>query len=143
MGAMMDRKQARERLEQVLAGLLDRYIPTDEEVPLRGRTFREWEDQADEFDQQITGAFLETLAHLDEAAVPDEMGCCPHCGSGQVRTIKASDQMEIQTKHGPVVLPRTFCRCRSCGRSFFPSESRLGSGDRGEVVTEGGRTGGT
>ena len=137
MSASMDRQEARKRLEQVLAGLLDRYIPTDEGVPLRGRTFREWEDQADEFDQQITGAFLETLANLDEAAVTEEAGCCPHCGSDRAYTIKDSDQVEIQTKHGPVVLPRTCCRCRSCGRSFFPSESRLGSGDRGKVISKG------
>ena len=70
MSARTTRQEARQRLQQVFDGLLERYVPRDETIPLRGQTFREWEDQADEFDQEMTGALLEELANLDQAAQP-------------------------------------------------------------------------
>jgi DNA-directed RNA polymerase subunit RPC12/RpoP len=142
MSALKDRQQARQRLEAVFEGLLDRYVPADESIALRGRTFREWEDQADEFDQEMTGALLEELATLDESACADQAGRCPHCGSMRLYRIEPADQVEIRSKHGPVVLPRQRCRCRSCDRVFSPSGARLGFADGSEVIAEGSRASG-
>jgi hypothetical protein len=124
MAALTDRRAARERVHKVLTGLLDRFIPADDSTPLRGQTFREWEDQADEFDRELTGAFLEELAALSGAAQVERPGPCPHCG--EMRTYLVKDparQTEIRTKHGRVVIPQQQCRCRSCGRTFSPSGS--------------------
>jgi len=108
----------------VLAGLLDRYIPADEATPLRGQTFREWEDQADEFDRELTGAFLEELAGLSVAARVERPGPCPHCGAIQTYLVKGSARpTELRTKHGQVVIAQQQCRCRSCDRTFSPSGS--------------------
>lgn len=46
MAARTTREAARARLQAVFQKALDRVIPVDASVPLRGRTFREWEDQA-------------------------------------------------------------------------------------------------
>src|SRR4051794_41981914 len=48
MPARTTRQQARERLIQTFMASLDKVIPPDEAVPLRGSTFRDWEDQAAE-----------------------------------------------------------------------------------------------
>jgi hypothetical protein len=127
MAALTDRQQARERLRDVLEKLLDRFIPGAEAKPLLGRTFREWEDQADTFDREMTAAFLEELASLDGAAQAAEGGCCPHCGSDRVYLVKGSHSTELQTKHGRVVLQQQQCRCRACDRVFSPSGSGMGS----------------
>jgi len=121
MAALKSRTEARQRLQAVLESLLDRFVPADEAQPLRGCTFGEWEDQADEFDRTLTAAFLEELATLDEAALAQHAGRCPHCSSTRVYLDKRGDQVEIQSKHGPVVIPRQTCRCRLCDRTFSPS----------------------
>jgi len=136
MSALTNREQARARLHKVFEGLLDRYVPADESVPMRGCTFREWEDQADEFDQQMTGALLEALAGLDDAAEVEEAGRCPHCSSDRVYLAKDSRQVEVQTKHGLVVLQRQTCRCRACNRSFSPSGAIMGIANGSGPVPE-------
>jgi len=124
MAKLMDRQSSRERLQKILAGLLDRYIPADESQPMVGQTFREFEDQADEFDHELTAAFLEELASLSPAAQVEAAGCCPHCGSDRVYLVKNEPRkVELQSKHGIVVLTQQQCRCRSCDRTFSPSGS--------------------
>lgn len=140
MASLTDRQQSRQRLDGVFHRLLDRFVPADESVPLKGRTFREWEDQADQFDREMTAAFLEELAALDSSARGDSGGCCPHCGSERVYLVKGGERKtELQTKHGRVVLEQQQCRCRSCDRTFSPSGSRLGPAVSGAgFVAEGG-----
>jgi len=121
MAAETTRTEARDRLRKTFEALLERCVPADETKPLKGRTFREWEDQADEFDREMTGALLEERARLDDGAMAEEPGRCPHCSSTRVRLEKAKDQVEVQTGHGRVTLPRQRCRCRSCDRTFSPS----------------------
>ena len=143
MAALTDRQQARERLRGILEELLDRFIPAQESKPLRGRTFREWQEQADTFDRQMTAAFLEERAALDSAALAQSGGRCPHCGSDRVYLVKGTHATELQTKHGRVVLAQQQCRCRACDRTFSPSGPRVGPADRGAaVVAQGGRAGG-
>jgi len=123
MAAQMSRMEAREALQKTFEALLEKCISADESVPLRGRTFAEWEDVADEFDQAITGRLLEVRALLDAAAKAEEAGRCPHCSSTRVYLENTSDQVEVQSKHGVVVLPRQRCRCRACDRTFSPSKT--------------------
>ena len=143
MAALTDRQAARARLQKVMEGLLDRFIPADERQPMKGQTFREFEDQADEFDRQITGAFLEELASLSPAAEVEQAGLCPHCGSQRVYLVKnGGRKTELQSKHGIVVIPPQQCRCRSCDRTFSPSGPRVGSAAAGpHPHAQGGRAG--
>jgi hypothetical protein len=135
MAALTDRQSSRARLRGILETLLDRHIPSDESKPMRGQTFREFEDQADEFDRALTAAFLEELAALSVAAQTRESGCCPHCGGDRVYLVKNSGhKTELQSKHGVIVLAQQQCRCRSCDRTFSPSGPRLGAADTGEDV---------
>jgi len=124
MAALTDRQKARERLSQVFQSLLDKVIPADEAVPLQGGKFVEWEDQGEELARAMVPLFLEERAALEASAQVDNGGRCPHCGSERVYLMKqatADGQVEVLTPHGPVVLKKQRCRCRSCDRSFSPS----------------------
>ena len=144
MAALTNRKAARERVLQTVRAKLDELLPAAESVPLRGQTFREWEDQADEFDRTVTATLLEELAALQASAQVSVGGRCPYCGSERVYLDKrASRPTELQTHHGVVVIPRQSGRCRSCDRTFSPSGPGLGPapGGRG-AVAQGGPEGG-
>jgi hypothetical protein len=115
---MSRRQQARERLMAVLEKALDKCIPSDEGQPMKDGKFREWEDMADEFDREVTGAFLEELAACSREAALAEPGGCPHCGGFNTKWLDEQGQRERRSKHGTVVLPRQVARCRRCGRTF-------------------------
>lgn len=123
MAALTDREAARARMRAMLEAELDRLIPADESEPLAGKTFMEWEQQADELDRSVTAAFLEERAALDQAAAVSSghCGACPDCGSDRVTLLKRGAPTERQTTHGKVVLSEQRCRCRACGRHFSPS----------------------
>lgn len=143
MPAQRTREQARERLTRVFEQLRDRMIPLDESKPLRGSLFREWEEQAQELQREMTTAFLEERAGLEDNArvTENRAGRCPDCGSDQVYLEKRTIKQERQTPHGAVVLEEQRCRCRSCDRTFSPSGPRLGSaGGDGPVAAGGGAT---
>ncbi|MHB1158492.1 MAG: hypothetical protein ACYC26_16840 [Phycisphaerales bacterium] len=99
------------------------YAPS---VPLRGRTFIEWEDQADAFARAVTTTLLEERSALEDTAQvgAGELGCCPHCGSDRLYLPGALVRnQEVRTPHGPVVIGRQSVRRRACGKSFSPSAS--------------------
>ena len=123
MPARRTRGQARERAIAAFMASLDRVIPADESVPLRGRTFRDWEDQAEEVRKAVLPTLLEERAALEDNAriEPGEAGRCPHCGSGRIYLERSETHPEVTSPHGPVVLPTQHCRCRACGGSFSPS----------------------
>lgn len=124
MAARTNRQAARERVMAAARKALDRLIPADEEQPLRGRTFAEWEDQADEFDEEVTGTLLEELAALEDTAEAeaDDLGRCPHCGSDRLYLQQREPKNKtVRSTHGEVVLGQQSVRCRACGRSFSPS----------------------
>lgn len=123
MAFLTNREAARAKMRAILEAELDRLIPADESVPLAGKTFIEWEHQADELDRGVTAAFLEERAALDaQAAVSSgHCGACPDCGSDRVTLLKARGPTERQTPHGKVALSEQRCRCRACGRHFSPS----------------------
>lgn len=142
MSSRTTRQQARARLDAIYATLRDRLIPPDEAASLGPDKFIAWEDQADQIERELCGAFLEERAALAESARVDGPRHCPHCNSPRVYLIKRDDpagQVELLTPHGPVVLHKQRCRCRSCGRSFSPSDARVGSADRGSSLAQGGQ----
>jgi transposase-like protein len=106
---------------------LERIIPSDESVPLRGRTFLDWEQQADMMRKAVLPTLLQERAALDATAQvnDDECGKCPRCGSDRIYLDHGGQetQKEVISPHGPVVVGRQQCRCRACGRSFSPSGS--------------------
>ncbi len=144
MAALTDRQTARERLNRVFGALLDKMVPADQAVGLPGgQQFVQWEDLADEMERTMIPVFLEERAALEVSAQAQVGGRCPDCRSDRVYLNKESRQTEVRTPHGVVVLTKQSCRCRQCGRSFSPSGPRLGLADGGELVAQGGGSGGT
>lgn len=123
MAGLMTRQEVRDRILAVMRGALDKYVPLDPNKPIKDGLFYEWEELADEFDREVTGAFVESLCDLSEHAALAHPGACPYCHSGQVRWLRADGQQERRSNHGLVVLPRQTAQCRSCGRSFSPSRA--------------------
>ncbi len=142
MASLTDRQKARERLQAAFSAQLDKLIPADEALPLHGGKFIEWEDQADELEQTLCTTFLEERAALEYSAQADCGGRCPHCSCTRVYLIKQAQKVEVQTPHGPVVLYKQRCRCRSCDRSFSPSRAGLGIAARSAAESPGGAAGG-
>ena len=122
MPARTTRQQARERLIRTFMASLDKVIPPDEAVPLRGSTFRDWEDQAAELRRAVVPTLLEERAALADNARVAGGGHCPHCGSDAVYLERQATRPEVLTPDGPVVVERQHCRCRACGGSFSPAE---------------------
>jgi len=124
MAARTTRAEARARILSAVEKALEQVIPSDESVPLRGRVFREWEDQADAFDQAVTATLLEERAALEDSAQiePAALGRCPHCGSDRLYLQRPElGNRALRTTHGEVQLGHQSLRCRSCDRSFSPS----------------------
>jgi len=123
MAATTNRKAARERLRQTLEATLDRLMPLDESIPLKGRRFSDFEQQADELKRALLPTFLEERAALDAQAQVAQPGLCPHCGAARVYLEKEPRQVEATSRDGTVVLTKQDCRCRACNGSFSPSGS--------------------
>jgi hypothetical protein len=123
MAARTTRQQARERLIKTFMASLDKVIPPDEAVPLRGSTFRDWEDQAAELRRAVVPTLLEERAALEDNARVADGGHCPHCGSDAVylRKQPAATRPEVTTPDGPAVVEKQHARCRTCGGSFSPA----------------------
>jgi ribosomal protein S14 len=123
MPARTTRQEARARIMAVMAAELDRLIPLDEEVPLKGSTFADFEDRVEELARGVLPTVLEERVALEPGAEVTAAGRCPHCGSDRTYLKPEATQPEIRSLHGPVVLPRQHARCRACGRAFSPSGS--------------------
>lgn len=123
MAARTSRQEARARILAAFGAQLDRMIPADESVPLKGATFADWEDQIEVLAQATLPVALEERAALSAGAQVDRAGLCPYCGSDRVYLEKQGTQPEVRSRYGPVVLPKQHARCRSCDGSFSPSGS--------------------
>ena len=121
MAATTDRQAARERLLKLAREEIDRLIPADESVPLKGQYFADFEDQADELERTFCPAFLEERVALCGSARVDTGGICPHCNSTKVYLEKRESPIELLTPHGTTPMIQQHARCRSCGRTFSPS----------------------
>lgn len=127
MPSRTTRQEARKRLQGIFEVVLERCIPADESIPLKGRVFRDFENQAMREGSEILAALMEERAKLDEKAVAEEAGRCPHCES--LRTYLKPDAVagELRTPAGTAGIEKQDARCRACGASFSPSVSRLES----------------
>ena len=123
MAALRTRKEARERILKTFMESLDKVVPADESQPLTGRTFRDFELQAQTVKEALIPTLLEERAALDEQAQLQAAGACPHCGSDRTYLEKPVVQKEIRSPDGPLVLSRQHARCRACNGSFSPSGS--------------------
>jgi hypothetical protein len=121
MPARSTRQEARARIRAAFEAQLDRMIPENEEVPLKGAIFADFEDQVEELARVALPVALEERAALEANAEVATAGRCPHCGSGRVYLEKQVTDPEVRSPHGPVVLHKQHARCRSCGGSFSPS----------------------
>ncbi len=128
MAGLIGRLEAREKMMELCQALVDRYIPKKENKNIADGLFVKWEEMADEFEREITGGFLEVLAQMSAGTDLAKPGLCPHWQSGNMKWLDSGGQRERQSEHGPVVVPRQVACCRSCGRSFSPSGSGVGSG---------------
>jgi hypothetical protein len=121
MPSRTTRQDARQKIIDSFMVSLDRVIPPDESVPLKGRTFLDWEKQAEQMKRALIPTLLEERAALEENAAVQQGGHCPHCGSNRVYLEKQETKMEVHSPEGPVVLIKQHCRCRCCDGSFSPS----------------------
>jgi Fe-S cluster biogenesis protein NfuA len=142
MPALTSRKESRQRLRKLFEASLDRIIPEEESTPLRGQTFRDFEDQAEELRRTMLPAVLEERAGLEPTALVEEGGVCPFCSSERVTLLSGWEQREVTSPHGAVVLTHQRGRCRSCGRSFSPPGAGFGPSGGGHADAAGGGTGG-
>lgn len=122
MPARTTRQEARQRAIAAFVSSLDRIIPADESVPLRGSLFRDWEDQVAEMRRAVLPTVLEERAALEDNARVDRAGCCPWCGSDSVYLERQTTRPEVITPDGPAVVEKQHGRCRTCGGSFSPAE---------------------
>ena len=120
MPARTTREQARQRAIDAFAASLDRIIPPDPSVPLRGSTFADWEGQVAEMRRAVLTTVLEERAALEENAEVASGGHCPRCGSERVYLERGEADAEVLSPDGPVVVRKQHCRCRACGGSFSP-----------------------
>jgi DNA-directed RNA polymerase subunit RPC12/RpoP len=118
-------------MQAVFGAALDRLIPADEAVPLKGALFVDFEDQVEVLVRAVAPTALEERAALADSARVDTGGRCPHCGSARVYLEKQVTQPELRSPHGPVVVPQQQARCRACGGSFSPAGAGLGVAQRG------------
>lgn len=126
MAARTTREAARARILAAFEKSLDQIIPADQTMPLHGRTFIEWERQADAFDAAVTTTLMEERAALEDTAQVEagQLGRCPHCGSDRLYLQRPDPaNQSIRTPHGEVVLGQQSIRCRACDKSFSPSGS--------------------
>ena len=123
MAARSTSQESRTRILGAINEQLDRVIPEDENIPLKGATFADFEDQVDTLSQAALPVALEERAALESNAEVETAGRCPHCGSEGVYLEKEATQPEVRSRYGLVVLYKQNARCRSGGGSFSPSGS--------------------
>ena len=123
MSARTARQEARARIMAAMQAELDRLIPEDETVPLKGTRFTDFEDQVEGLARATLPTVLEERAALEPNARVDTAGRCPHCGSGRTYLKQDETQAELSSVHGRLVLTKQHARCRACGESFSPSGS--------------------
>lgn len=119
------RQQSRQKINEVFERAFSKVIPADERIPLRGRTFADFEDQVEEAGRAVMSVMLEERAVLDAAAWQASPGTCPHCASDRVYLEKEVSIREIRSPVGLLKVSVQNCRCRACDGSFSPSDARL------------------
>jgi len=122
MAARRTRQEARQRVIDAFMASLDKVIPPDESMPLKGRTFLDWEKQAEQLKRAVIPTLLEERSVLEQNATVERGGHCPYCGSDKVYLEKQTSKAEVRSPEGVVVVEKQHCRCRCCDGSFSPSK---------------------
>ena len=78
MPARSTRQEARARILATFQAQLDRMIPEDEDIPLKGATFTDFEDQVEDLARAALPVALEERASLEPNAEVTTAGRCPH-----------------------------------------------------------------
>ena len=125
MPSKPSRKQLRQKLMATFETALSKVIPADERVPLRGRTFSDFEDQVEEAGRTVMTEMLQQRAELDAHIWEENPGFCPHCDSDRVYLEKQTTVREYRSPSGMLKIRVQNCRCRACNGSFSPSASGL------------------
>jgi hypothetical protein len=127
MPASKIRQEARARILAVFTAQLDQLIPEDEEAPLKGATFADFEDRVKTLAQAALPVALEERAGLEPNAEVETAGRCPHCGSQGMYLKKEVTQPEIRSRYGPVVLSEEALPKRCHGARLGREVNLLGS----------------
>ena len=139
MSALTTRQAARERLLRHLQAEVDRRIPADESIPIKGTTFLDFENLAEEASNGFYAALLEEcLALSGQADIAPAAARCPYCSSPRLRQIGGGKPSEVRTPRGVVVINEQTFRCRNCSRSFSPSASTTGDAGASRSEPQGG-----
>ena len=123
MSARTTRQAARARIMAAMQAELNRLIPEDESIPLKGMRLSDFEDQVEGLAQAALPTILEERTALEPNARVETAGRCPHCGSVRTYLRRDETQAELLSLHGKLVLTKQHARCRACGESFSPSGS--------------------
>ncbi len=70
-------------------------------------------------------ALLCALLGLVAAAAGPRTPACPHCGMRSVRPVRRRRPRTLQSRCGPVTVPRALLTCRGCGVSWRPLDGVL------------------
>jgi hypothetical protein len=123
MPALTSRETARTRLKDQFDAILERFIPSDPRVPLKGSIFADFENQVYENGFPLLNAMIEERIKLDTKASTVEPGRCPHCSSANTYLRHENQEVKIHSPTGTLQMYKQSARCRSCDRSFSPSVS--------------------
>jgi len=110
MPAITTRQEARERLLKIALSAIDRVVPADGSVPLRGATFSDFENQSYSAGEALLTAMMEERAKLERNASVEEPGLCPH------RITRDSPN------------PVRYCACVPCKSKIAPHDCRCKAG---------------
>src|SRR5579872_66698 len=113
MPSLTSREDARARLQSLFQQALDRFIPSNEQVALRGKTFAEFEEQTYRHGNEVLAAMMEERAKLDEEAVVTTAGRCPYCESDRTYLCADVQHKEIRSPSGGVSVQVQQVRCRA------------------------------
>lgn len=126
MPARTTRQAARERLQKMAQAAIDRLVPADESLPLRGTVFADFENQSYAAGNDFLTAMMEERLKLETNALVEEPGRCPYCASERTYLEAGTKKEERRSPSGPVILEKQEARCRACNGSFSPSSEKLG-----------------
>jgi hypothetical protein len=134
MPARTTRQEARQRALNASTASLERIVPPDASVPLRGSTFRDREDRVAQMRAAVLPTVLGERAALEPDARVEDAGHCPHCGSDSTYLERPTTRPEVLSPDGPALVERQHGRHRG-GRQAV---QQAGQGDRA-VLERGGR----
>ena len=122
------RQQAREQINSAFQAVLSKVIPADEDQPLRGRTFSDFEDQVEEASRIVAIEMLQRRAELD-AMLGREASVCARIAI-RIACISARPLANSVRLRG-CSNPECKTAAAEPAMALFPSTPRLATPQRG------------